>query len=143
MDTNNLALRLKRLFEEKRKSDGTQYSQREIIEGLRGGITPVYLWKLSNGHACNPSMQVIRSLADFFGVDPGYFFESDALQVVPDKDRLQNERARKILTRSSQLEPGEQDMVLLVIESILRSKRPKRSRKPKKLRKQSSIESLS
>lgn len=130
MDTNNLALRLKRLFDEKRKPDGKQYSQKEILEGLQGAITPVYLWKLSNGHASNPTMQVIRRLADFFGVDPGYFFQNDALQVVSAEDHLQNDRAQQILNRSSQLDPDAQEIILLMIESML--KQSKKSKKPKK-----------
>jgi transcriptional regulator with XRE-family HTH domain len=117
------------LFDEKRKPDGKPYSQREIIEGLQGAITPVYLWKLREGHASNPSMQVIRSLADFFGVDPGYFFQSDALQAVSAEDHLQNDWAHKILNRLSHLDPGEQEFVLLMIESMLKLKKSKRLKK--------------
>jgi len=126
MESNNFALRLKRLFDEKRKADGTKYSQTEVLDGLCGAITRAYLWKLSNGHASNPSMQVVRSLADFFGVDPGYFFERDAPRVASTEDHTQNDRARQILNKSSQLDPEEQDTVLLMIEAMLKLKRSKR-----------------
>jgi transcriptional regulator with XRE-family HTH domain len=114
MDTNNFALRLKRLFKEKTKPDGKQYSQAEVLDGLQGVVTRVYLWKLRNGRASNPSLQVISGLADFFGVAPGYFFEIDGAQTGSLNDNL----AHEIGIRSSVLTPQEQQMVLFMIESI-------------------------
>jgi len=76
MDTNNFALRLKRLFKEKTKPDGKQYSQAEVLDGLQGVVTRVYLWKLRNGRASNPSLQVISGLADFLGLTPAIFSKS-------------------------------------------------------------------
>ena len=119
MDTNNFALRLKRLFREKTKPDGKPYSQAEVLEGLHGVVTRVYLWKLRNGRASNPSMQVVNGLADFFGVDPGYFFEIDELQA----GFLQNNLAREIGIRAVALKPQEQQMVLFVIEAIQKSQK--------------------
>lgn len=116
MDANHFTLRLNRLFEEKRKPDGKRYSQTEVLEGTRGTLTRVYLWKLRNAHAQNPSFQVIRSLADFFAVDPGYFFESDGTHA--QSGSASDNLAREIGIRASTLNPQEQQMVLFMIEAI-------------------------
>ena len=121
MDTNNFALRLKRLFREKTKPDGKQYSQAEVLKTMHGVVTRVYLWKLRNGRASNPSMQVVSGLADFFGVDPGYFFEMDESQAGAPNANL----AREIGIRASALKPQEQQMVLFMIEAIQKSQKNK------------------
>lgn len=121
MDINNFALRLNRLFKEKRKPDGKPYSQTEVLDGLKGVLTRVYLWRLRKGLALNPSFQVISGLADFFAVSPGYFFESDrpdALVAGQPKDL-----AYEIGLRSSRLDPEAQQMVLFMIDSIMKSKK--------------------
>ena len=71
MEANNFALRLNRLFKERKKPDGKPYSQTEVLDGLKGVLTRVYLWRLRKGLAMNPSFQVIAGLADFFAVNPG------------------------------------------------------------------------
>lgn len=121
MDVNNFALRLNRLFKEKRKPDGKPYSQTEVLNGLKGVLTRVYLWRLRKGLALNPSFQVISGLADFFCVNPGYFFESDhtagAVSGQP------KDLAYEISLRSSRLDAEGQQMVLFMIEAILKSKK--------------------
>lgn len=126
MEVNNFALRLNRLFEEKKKPDGKQYSQTDVLEGTHGALTRVYLWKLRNAHALNPSLQVIRSLADFFGVDPSYFFENDA----PGETSNAN-LAREISARVSTLNLQEQQTVLFMIEAIQKAQRLKEDAPPK------------
>src|SRR5258706_42082 len=77
----NFAAKLNRLFKEKRKPDGTLYTQTEVVENTKGVLTRVYLWKLRTGRASNPGLQVIRALAEFFGVDPSYFFVNDKMSM--------------------------------------------------------------
>lgn len=120
MDTNNFALRLNRLFKEKRKPDGKSYSQTEVLNGLQGVLTRVYLWRLRKGLALNPSFQVIAGLADFFAVNPSYFFESDQPPAVEGQPK---DLVYEIGLRSSRLDPERQQMVLLMIEAILNSKK--------------------
>lgn len=119
MDTNNFALRLNRLFKERRKPDGKSYSQTEVLNGLQGVLTRVYLWRLRKGLALNPSFQVIAGLADFFAVSPSYFFESD----LPPADDQSRDLAYEIGLRSSRLDPERQQMVLLMIEAIVNAKK--------------------
>lgn len=74
--------RLNRLFEERRKPDGKRYTQTEFIRGIDGLITRVYLWKLRTGRATNPSYDVLKAIAGFFGVDVNYFFGEEQDEVV-------------------------------------------------------------
>ena len=122
MDANNFALRLNRLFKERRKPDGKPYSQTEVLNGLQGVLTRVYLWRLRKGLALNPSFQVIAGLADFFGVNPGYFFESDHLTGAANHGQPKD-LAYEIALRSSRLDSEGQQMVLFMIEAILKSKK--------------------
>jgi transcriptional regulator with XRE-family HTH domain len=122
MDANNFALRLNRLFKERRKADGKPYSQTEVLNGLKGVLTRVYLWRLRKGLALNPSFQVVAGLADFFAVNPGYFFESDQPAIT--FDGQSQDLTYEIGLRASRLDPEGQQMVLFMIDSIIKSRKP-------------------
>ena len=122
MEVNNFALRLNRLFKEKRKPDGKPYSQTEVLDGLQGVLTRVYLWRLRKGLAMNPSLQVIAGLADFFAVNPGYFFEADQ-PVTATVSGQPRDLLYEIGLRSARLDPEAQQMVLFMIDSIVKSKK--------------------
>jgi transcriptional regulator with XRE-family HTH domain len=121
---DNLAAKLNRLFEEKRKSDGTQYTQTEVVQGCKGMLNRVYLWKLRTGRATNPGFHVLQALAAFFGVEPSYFFEGDEIRVeTVKKKQKQDELINQIALRSSELDDAGKQAVLYMIESIVRSKK--------------------
>jgi transcriptional regulator with XRE-family HTH domain len=120
IENNSFAEKLDRLFKEKKKSDGTQYSPTEVLEATRGVLTRVYLWKLRKGQASNPSLKVIQALAGFFGVHPSYFFENDEMKGEPVKGSQQKDL--EVALRSSGLDDDGQKAVLLMIESIKKSK---------------------
>lgn len=118
------AEKLNRLFEEKRKPDGTQYTQTEVIESTKGVLTRVYLWKLLTGRASNPGFRVIQALAEFFGIDPNYFFESDEIKTALATDNQKRDAfLDQIALRAPELDDDAKQAVLLMIESILRSKK--------------------
>lgn len=118
------AEKLNRLFEEKRKPDGTQYTQTEVIESTKGVLTRVYLWKLLTGRASNPGFRVIQVLAEFFGTDPNYFFESDEIKTALATDNQKRDAfLDQIALRAPELDDDAKQAVLLMIESILRSKK--------------------
>jgi len=122
--SETFAEKLKRLFREKRKPDGTQYTQTEVIENANGVLTRVYLWKLLTGRASNPGFRVIQVLAKFFGVDPNYFFESDEIKTTPAIDnQKQDAFLDQIALRAPELDDDAKQAVLLVIEAILKSKK--------------------
>ncbi len=125
---DEFSVKLNRLFEEKRKPDGAQYSQSDVIEGTKGVLTRVYLWKLRSGRAANPGYQIINAIADFFGVAPSYFFESNEKGEELIGKAQENDLIDQIALRSSQLEKDDKQAVLFMIDSILKSKgmdRPK------------------
>jgi transcriptional regulator with XRE-family HTH domain len=122
MDTNVFAHRLERLFEEKKKPNGRRYTPTEVLEGTNGSLTRVYLWKLRNGHQSNPSFRVIQALADFFEIDPSYFFQRDQSKVTEMFDR-QNDLACQIEDRVARLDPEGQKALLFMAEAIIESKK--------------------
>lgn len=69
----DFAEKLNMLFEMKRKSDGSKYSQEDVIQGTNGVLTRAYLWKLRTGRAKNPGFNIVQALADFFEVNINYF----------------------------------------------------------------------
>ena len=127
MDTNetqaSLAEKLERLFFEKRKPDGSQYTQTEVIEATGGVLTRVYLWKLRTGRATNPGYQIVQAISDFFDVDPSYFFEGeDQLPAEREKTRPYNKLAEEIAVRSSMLDEDGMKAVLTMIDYMLKSR---------------------
>jgi len=118
------AEKLNRLFEEKRKPDGTQYTQTEVIESTKGVLTRVYLWKLLTGRASNPGFRVIQVLTEFFGIDPNYFFESDEIKTALAIDEQKRDAfLDQVALRAPELDDDAKHAVLLMIESILKSKK--------------------
>ena len=115
-----LAEKLERLFDEVRKPDGSKYSQTEVIEGTKGVLTRVYLWKLRTGRAMNPGFHVIKAISDFFGVEPSYFFEtSEGESSTPDSSKPDDEMVKKILLRSNKLDDAGRKAILDMIDYIL------------------------
>jgi transcriptional regulator with XRE-family HTH domain len=125
IDPNNFAAKLNCLFEEKRKPDGTRYSQKEVFESAPGVLNRLYLWRLRKGKAFRPSYPVVKALADFFDVPPSYFFENGEIvaDVVEDED--QNNLVQQIALRSAGLDKDGKQAVLFMIESIIKSKKTK------------------
>jgi len=123
-DEESFARKLNRLFEEKRRPDGRQYTQIEVVESAKGILTRVYLWRLRKGTASNPGLHVIQALAKFFDVSPSYFLENAATKTeyfkkIEKRDALVD----RIALRSSQLDNRGKQAVLYMIESILKSKK--------------------
>ncbi len=83
-EEGTFAQKLNSLFERIRKPDGSQYTSEDVEKGTNGAVTRVYVWKLRRGTATNPGYQIIQALADFFKVDPGYFF--------PERESLSTDR---------------------------------------------------
>lgn len=117
-DENIFAEKLNRLFEEKTKADGTPYSKKEVIASSPV-LTRVTLWRLQTGKISKPSYEVVKALADFFGVSPSYFFEN--AEGNPAEGSPQGEL--QVLLRSFGLGKTEQKAVLLMIDSLKKSKK--------------------
>jgi len=121
LDAQNrdFAQKLERLFDEVRKPDGSRYTQTEVVEGTGGVLTRVYLWKLRTGKAVNPGFHIVRALTDFFGVDPGYFFEDQETPELPPSGRYIEEITR----RAALLDDAGRKMILELIDFILKMRK--------------------
>ncbi len=126
--TENFSKKLNLLFNEKRKPDGSQYSQTEVVKGTKGVLTRVYLWKLRTGRALNPGYQIIKVIADFFEVDPSYFFE-DSDQPLPPQEPP--DLVDQIAFRAEKLDDAGKQTVLNMIDYILEQRKRSRVKKPK------------
>ena len=122
---NTFGEKLDRLFEENRKPDGRQYSQKELVESAPGVLSRVYLWRLRTGRATRPSYLAVSAITNFFGVDAGYFFGSDNAEpksVERNTTVDQKNLSRKIALRSAELDLEDQKTILFMIEAIKKSR---------------------
>lgn len=78
----DLVYKLNRLFETMHPRHRSEYTLQEVIDGIRarGGptLSMTYLSQLRSGTRDNPTKQHLEALADFFGVNPAYFFDATA-----------------------------------------------------------------
>ena len=68
----DFATLLNRLFDTYRKTDDSEYSNREV--GREIGITGSYIAQLRRGQIVNPGRDTLLGLCRFFNVEPAYFF---------------------------------------------------------------------
>src|SRR4029453_2010166 len=73
--------RLQHLFDTvPNPATGRPYTLRELAErlGEHGvGVSPAYLNYLVRGERSNPTLDLVKALADIFGVTPMYFFDDE------------------------------------------------------------------
>lgn len=93
--------KLNMLFEMKRKSDGSKYSQEDVIQGTNGVLTRAYLWKLRTGRAKNPGFTIVQALADFFDVNINYFRTDESQPEVIVEKSLRDELLEEMSLRAS------------------------------------------
>jgi transcriptional regulator with XRE-family HTH domain len=67
--------KLNHLFEVVRSRSGQEYSNNEVAAAV--GVSGTYIGQLRKGVRDNPTKRHIEGIANFFGVDPAYFFEDD------------------------------------------------------------------
>jgi transcriptional regulator with XRE-family HTH domain len=119
---DGFAYKLNTLLELKRKPDGSQYTQEEVIQSTQGILSRAYLWKLRTGRAKNPGFHIVQALADFFAVDIRYFtVEKDAGIKLIDQVR-EDELVEQITLRSSRLGREGKLALLNMIDFILKNK---------------------
>ena len=73
MAASGFKARLNRLFTQVHPAGRGPYRTSEVAAAT--GLSTSYLGYLRNGTRDNPTMRQIASLARFFGVPPGYFFD--------------------------------------------------------------------
>ncbi|TSB25301.1 helix-turn-helix domain-containing protein [Streptomyces sp. NBC_01525] len=133
-DSGTLADRLGRLFTHMHPP-GAPYTNAHVAEEISGDaaqyggvrLTEQYLSMLRNGRRSNPSPEVLRALAKFFGVPAGYLL-GDLSQ--PQAERVEEEvrflaamrdqRVRAIALRSVGLPPDVQESLTTIIDQFRR-----------------------
>jgi transcriptional regulator with XRE-family HTH domain len=83
----SFAEKLNRLFKTITKPDGEEFSPEELQVATKG-ITASYIYRLRSGRSTNPSIDKVKAIADFFGINPSYFFEEEAADPSPDPERM-------------------------------------------------------
>ena len=126
--TGDLSYKLNRLFATMHPRGRGEYTLQEVIDGIRaqGGptLSITYLWQLRHGVKDNPTKQHLEALAQFFGVNPAYFFDRKvAARVEEQLDLLAAMRdagVYNIAQRASELDPGGRRTVTVMIEELRR-----------------------
>lgn len=77
----SFADRLNHLFATVYPKGEGPYSNPDVAKAINAAageqvITSAYIWQLRKGQKDNPTRRHIAALAEFFGVEPNYFFES-------------------------------------------------------------------
>lgn len=121
-----LAEKIDRLFRTIHPRGSEEYSYAEVVEGIRerGGptISTGYLWQLRNGRSDNPTKKHLEALADFFGVNPSYFFDETAAARIEQElellAALRDAGVRSLALRASGLSPQGLAAIRGVIEHV-------------------------
>ncbi|GAB3812263.1 XRE family transcriptional regulator [Micromonospora zhanjiangensis] len=123
-----LADKLNLLFRTVHPADRDPYSAREVADAIRargGAISDVYIWQLRTGRRTNPTKEHLQSLADFFDVDPAYFFDRRrAEEIQRDLLALQamrNLKVRAVAARLSALPEDQLDAVGEILDRVVQA----------------------
>ncbi len=124
--TGSLAYKLNRLFETLHPGHRGEYTLQEVIDGIhqRGGptLSMTYLWQLRHGVRDNPTKQHLEALADFFGVNPAYFFDAAAADRIDAQldllAAMRDADVRDLALRASELTPDGIRAIASVIDHI-------------------------
>jgi transcriptional regulator with XRE-family HTH domain len=120
--------------------DRAPYSYREMEAGIQErGLAPVsgaYLNQLVKERRTNPAMSVIESIAGFFGVPPGYFFDDEVAANIDNQlealARWRDSEAIETAERIMQLGPRDRRTVVDLIESLQQYEEQPRDRRTRR-----------
>lgn len=123
-----LAAKLDRLFRAVHPPGRGEYSYEEVATALReqGGptISGTYVWQLRKGMRDNPTKKHLEALAQFFGVEPSYFFdEAASAQIAAELELLaamRDAEIRSVALRAAGLSPESLSAIRGMIEHARR-----------------------
>ena len=125
---STLADRLDLLFRTVHPAHREPYSNREVADAIRdrgGSISDVYIWQLRTGRRTNPTREHLQALADFFDVEPAYFFDRRrAVEIERDLlalHAMRNLKVRAVATRLSTLPEDQLDAVGEILDRVVRA----------------------
>jgi transcriptional regulator with XRE-family HTH domain len=117
--TSEFSRRLNLLFEFRTKSDGSAYTEGELIAATGGALSLRQLRRLRSGQSTNPSLRAVKAIADFFQVDVAYFTALPAELPAELEPLVADDLAQKIATQSAKLDDKSKQAILKLIDSIL------------------------
>ncbi|MCB9444049.1 MAG: helix-turn-helix transcriptional regulator [Ardenticatenaceae bacterium] len=112
--SETFAEKLDRLFMTITKPDGEEYSPEEIQAATDKAITSSYIYRLRAGKSKNPTIDKVKALADFFGIDPAYFLSDKKSEPMPDPERL----VASVALRARNIDLKTVEDMLLMIQSL-------------------------
>ncbi|MFV2012376.1 MULTISPECIES: helix-turn-helix domain-containing protein [unclassified Micromonospora] len=125
---SSLADKLNLLFETVRPARRAPYTSREVADAIRdrgGSISDVYIWQLRTGRRTNPTKEHLEALADFFDVDPAYFFDrrrsSEIERDLHSLQAMRNLKVRAVATRLSALPEAQLDAVGDILDRVVQA----------------------
>ncbi|MDG4766032.1 helix-turn-helix domain-containing protein [Solwaraspora sp. WMMD406] len=127
-DRSTLADKLNLLFETVHPAGRDPYTSREVADAIRGrggSISDVYIWQLRTGRRTNPTKEHLEALADFFDVDPAYFFDRRRSGEI-ERDlhalhAMRNLKVRAVATRLSALPDEQLDAVGDILDRVMQA----------------------
>ncbi len=111
--------RLNRLFETITKPDGTPYTEQELVNASGGILSLRQLRRLRSSQSANPSLRMVKAIADFFQVDVEYLTASAGYSFTEITSWPVDGLAKEIAIRSIQLNDDGKQQILHLIETIL------------------------
>ena len=129
----SFAEKLDYLMRRSSKPDGKPYTYAEIVEASGGRLTISHLSQMRRGGRDNPTYEVIQALADVFGVDPQFFFDSPDEMPLPPLPNSSKEKETfdddviEIALRAGKLDNDGQAVVRSILEH-LQKQLPKKKR---------------
>lgn len=124
--TPHFADLLNHLFATRVSPRGKPYTLKEVCEGTEGFFSIAYLSLLRRGGIERPSIDRIRRLADFFGVEPSYFLgkeHQEDRQAAQDMDEalrhaFNDPQIRAFAMRVNDYSIEERTMVLAMLDQV-------------------------
>jgi len=103
-------------------------TQKEFAGRVVGKVDYTYIGRMERGEQY-PSLKMLEKIGKAFGVPLSYFFEDNSilnsLNLLPGeiKDLLKDRKRQDLLTRSKELNEGDLDLVIQIM-NILTQKKP-------------------
>lgn len=126
--TASLAERLDKLFALARPPGlDREYTYREVAGAIaeQGGpsTTANYLYLLRSGRRDNPGRKLLEALADFFGSNVSYFYDTSLTSESLDEElrlvaALRDTSIRQLALRSVDLSPGNLSHIMGIVEQV-------------------------
>ena len=137
----SLADKIDHLFRTIHSRDRGEYTFEEVADAInqRGAatISPTYVWQLRKGLRDNPTKRHLEALAEFFGVNPSYFFDDEAARRIDSEldllASLRDSGVRQLALRAFGLSPETLSSITQMVDRArdlegLEPARPRRGR---------------